>query len=106
MEEHVKNEINSILDQILKKYHPIKIILFGSAVLDSFNNDSDLDFLIIKDNVPHIGRDRSRELRRLLKERTLACDFLIYKQEEFDERFNMGDPFILSIIKEGKILYG
>jgi hypothetical protein len=31
---------------------------------------------------------------------------LIYRPEEFEKRIKMGDPFLKSILKEGKVLYG
>ena len=39
----------SIVRQFVSKYHPIKIILFGSAARGDFERANDLDFLIIKE---------------------------------------------------------
>jgi hypothetical protein len=46
-----------------------------------------------------------REISRII-ERNISADFLIYRPEEFARRLQMGDPFLKSILKEGKILYG
>lgn len=105
MKINIQREIEEITEQIIKKYKPEKIILFGSAVNGNFTPDSDLDFLIIKKNTPYFGRDRARELRRLVKKK-VAADFLIYRPEEFAKYLNLGDPFLNTIVKEGKILYG
>ena len=43
-----------------------RIILFGSAARGNLPTDSDVDFLIIKTDCPPIGRDRVRELHRLI----------------------------------------
>jgi predicted nucleotidyltransferase len=98
-------EVEKITAQIIEKYNPEKIILFGSAVRGEFSLDSDVDFLIIKKDTPLYGADRIRELSRLI-ERNVPVDFLIYRPEELDNRLKMGDPFLKSIVKEGKILYG
>ena len=98
-------EIESIVQQIVSKYHPIKIILFGSAARGDFENANDLDFLIIKDDVPYLGIDRMRELDDII-ERNIAADMLVYRPAEFDERVALGDPFIKAILKEGRVLYG
>ena len=45
-------EIKNITDQIIRKYNPIKIILFGSAGRKEYDVITDLDFLIIKEDVP------------------------------------------------------
>ncbi len=103
--EELQKEIESITRQIVEKYKPQKIILFGSAAKGRFTPDSDLDFFIIKEDVPYLGRDRYRELSKMI-ERDVAVDFVIYKPEEFNEWFKAGDPFLKTIINEGKALYG
>ena len=98
-------EIESITEQIVEKYKPEKIILFGSAVRGELTADSDVDILIIKKDTPVYGADRIRQLSRLI-ERHIPIDFLVYRPEEFKKRIEMGDPFLKAILKEGKILYG
>jgi predicted nucleotidyltransferase len=104
-EKELQKEIENITRQIIEKYKPEKIILFGSAARGEFREDSDVDFLIIKENTPFFGRDRMRELRRLI-DKNVPSDFLIYRPSEFNERLRMDDPFLKLIIKEGKVLYG
>ncbi len=101
----IEKAIADITQQIIEKYKPKKIILFGSAAEGKSTTDSDIDFLIIKKDVPHHGIDRMRELSKLI-ERSIGVDFLIYKPEEIEERLKLGDPFIKNILKEGKSLYG
>ena len=86
------DEINKIRDQLIKKYKPEKIILFGSVIWGD-KDISDVDFLIIKSDTPYYGIDRMRELDRII-ERNIAVDMLVYRPEEVDERLNMGDPFL------------
>lgn len=102
---YVKKQVEYITKQIIDKYHPQKIILFGSAAWGEFTKDSDLDFLIIKKHTPYYGRDRMKELEDLI-EYDLPVDLLVYRPDEFDERVKMGDPFIKLIILKGKVLYG
>lgn len=101
----VESEIQDIARQIIEKYHPEKIILFGSAARGEFTPDSDVDLVVIKRDVPRYGIDRMRELRRLVKKK-VAADFLVYRPEEIDERLKMGDPFVKAVLSEGKVLYG
>jgi predicted nucleotidyltransferase len=100
-----EKEIENIAGQIIEKYKPEKIILFGSIVRDKFTPDSDVDLLIIKKDTPLYGADRIRELSRMI-DRNIPVDFLIYRPEEFEKRLKMGDPFLKAILKEGKVLYG
>jgi predicted nucleotidyltransferase len=103
--KNIQEEIDNIVRQIKEKYRPEKIILFGSAAAGNFKPDSDLDFLIIKKNTPHLGRDRCRQLRKLII-KNVAADFLVYQPEELKKRQELGDPFIKSILTQGQILYG
>lgn len=100
----IQTQIDSITNQLIQKYHPEKIILFGSAVTGSMTPDSDLDFLLVKDdNKPR--HDRMVEVYRLV-DKDIAADFLVYTSEELALRVKMGDPFIKSVLSEGKVLYG
>lgn len=104
-EKYIFAEIQNIVDQIIRKYNPQKIILFGSAGRGEYDKVNDLDFLIIKQDVPLYGIDRMRELDELI-ERNIAADMLVYRPDEFEERIKLGDPFIKTIIRKGQVLYG
>ena len=101
----ISSEIQNIVSQIIRKYKPSKIILFGSAGPGEFDKVNDLDFLIIKEDVPLYGLERMRQPDELI-ERNIACDLLVYRPDEFEERIKLGDPFIKTILKEGRVLYG
>jgi predicted nucleotidyltransferase len=105
MDDHFESEVRKITKQIIEKYKPEKIILFGSAARDQLTPDSDADFLIIKKDTPFYGVDRTRELS-LMIERDIPIDLIIYRPEEFNGRIAMGDPFLKAILSEGKVVYG
>lgn len=69
--------VESLIRQLVDKYAPEKIILFGSAARED-GEANDIDLFIVKDDVPHLGA----------------------------ERLSLGDPFVVGIFKEGKVLYG
>ena len=105
MDPTLPSEIVSITAQLIEKYKPEKIILFGSAARGDETPDSDMDFLIIKNDTPYMGRDRIIEVSRLI-DRNLPADFLVYRRDEFEKRIAMGDPFLEMVVAEGKVLYG
>ena len=105
MDLDISKEIQRITDQIIEKYKPDKIILFGSAARGELEPDSDVDFLIIKKDSPLYGADRIRELSGMI-DRNIPVDFLVYLPDEFDQRIQMEDPFLKAILKEGRVLYG
>jgi predicted nucleotidyltransferase len=105
MELEFEREIQSITTQLIEKYGPEKIILFGSVARGEYDQANDLDFLIIKQDVPFYGIDRMRELDELI-DRNVAADMLVYRPDEFEDRVRLGDPFIQAILREGRVLYG
>jgi len=98
-------EIKRITGQIVAKYAPERIILFGSAARGAVHPDADADFLVIKRECPTTGAERMRELHQLI-DRRIPVDFLVYRPDEFERRLAMGDPFLKAVLREGKILYG
>ncbi|MEK9143530.1 MAG: nucleotidyltransferase domain-containing protein [Patescibacteria group bacterium] len=105
MTKQLQQEIDKIVHEIVTKYQPEKVILFGSAARGDVTEDSDFDFFIIKSNVPHLGRDRYYDLMKVI-EYHHASDFLICTPQEVSARLAMGDPFISSIMTEGRVLHG
>ncbi|MBI5233444.1 MAG: nucleotidyltransferase domain-containing protein [Deltaproteobacteria bacterium] len=97
-------ELDNITAQLIEKYKPDKVILFGSAAWGR-GEINDIDLFIIKKDVPYYGSDRIIELYHLLFS-DVPVDYIVYKPEEAEERLSLGDPFIKKIFKEGKVLYG
>lgn len=101
----MQQDIDTIVSQLVTHYKPEKIILFGSAARGDMGPDSDLDFFVIKRDVPYRGIDRYSELMKHIRY-TTASDFLICTPEEVEKRMLLGDPFIHEIMTKGKTLYG
>jgi len=103
-ETDLKKEIEHICRQIIQKYQPHKIILFGSAAWGTFGTDSDLDFFIIKDD-PRPGGERIRDVAGMF-EHTVATDVIVYTPAEVEQCIKWGDPFVKNVLSRGKIIYG
>ena len=58
MAPSLQSAIDSITAQLIEKYKPEKIILFGSAARGDAAPDSDVDLLIIKSDTPPFSADR------------------------------------------------
>ena len=71
----------------------MKIILFDSVGQGEYDRANDLDFLIIKEDIPLYGLDRMRELEELI-DWNIAVDMLVYRPDEIDERIKLGGPFL------------
>lgn len=105
MTSALQRDIDAIVSQLVTHYKPEKIILFGSAARGETGPDSDLDFFIVKRDVPRRGIDRYADLLNRVDYRT-ASDFLICTPEEVSIRMQLGDPFVRDIMEKGVVLYG
>ncbi len=97
-------QINDIVNRIALNYNPEKIILFGSYAHGNYSDNSDLDFILVKEtNAPK--HKRGLEVRRLFYGLTIPMDFKIYTSSEFNNELSNQYSFLSSAIKGSKILY-
>ncbi len=99
-----QEKIHHIAKVIADNYHPEKIILFGSYAEGSPNEDSDLDFLVIKEtNV--LQHKRPREIRKFLRGMKTPMDIIVYTKSEIEKWKNVKQAFISQILEKGKVVY-
>jgi predicted nucleotidyltransferase len=97
-------EAKRSVEKIAKLYKPEKIFIFGSFVSGKMNENSDLDFFIIK-KTNKSRRERQCEVSRILIDREVPIDIIVFTPAEALKRQKMGDPFILDILESGKLVY-
>jgi len=102
----VQQIIQEIVEKLKKEYKPAKIILFGSYADGHPDQDSDIDFLIIKDT-PERPIDRRVAASRIVSDpkRLIPFESLVLTPQEVRERLDSGDLFLKEILKKGKVLY-
>ncbi|GMR25470.1 MAG: nucleotidyltransferase domain-containing protein [Ignavibacteria bacterium] len=105
MEKSLKNIIDSTIDKITEVLSPIKIILFGSAITNNFNTDSDIDFLIVVKNGTN-KRKLTQEIYKNILSIGFATDIVLIDEYEFDEFKNFDGYAIKSIVETGQVIYG
>ena len=96
-------EIDSIKNQIIEKYNPKEIILFGSVAKEIFREHSDIDLCIIMDTT------NKRELLTNMYidiESNIPFDLVLYTSEEWENCVNDKSCFAYSIINTGVKIYG
>jgi len=93
-----------IVQRLVPALHPHKIIVFGSYIYGAPSPDSDLDLLVIVDTSAR-PVDRYLRVSRLLRPRPFPLDILVKTPEEIKQAFAQGDPFIVEILTQGRVLY-
>ena len=96
--------VNAIVNRIVEFYKPEKVILYGSYNTENRKKDSDIDLLIVKDTDMRLI-ERLIEVERLLSDRTLPLDIMVYTPEEMRYLFSVGSPFIEEVLEKGRLLY-
>ena len=98
------SRINDIVKKIVDGFNPDKIILFGSYAAGNPDEDSDFDFILIKDtSLPKIKRDT--EVRKLFYRIAIPMDFKIYTPGEFSDELKDKYSFLNSALENSKVLY-
>ncbi len=100
-DKNKKSEL--VIKEIIDKYKPQKIILFGSTARKDTGIMSDLDLLIIKETSERFV-DRIVNLFKLTKPKC-AVDMLIYTPGEITKMLEEENPFIKAVFNEGKVIY-
>lgn len=96
-------EIDSIKRQVIEKYNPKEILLFGSVAKGIFREHSDIDLCIIMDTM------NKRELLTNMYidiESNIPFDLVLYTIEEWNNCINDKSSFAYSIINTGVKIYG
>jgi len=103
-----KTQLERLTDQIVKRivqrFHPERIILFGSAVRGNATPDSDLDLPVV---VPVEGLKREKQLaiRKSLRGIQVPVDIIVSTPEEFGWRRKIVGTIEYPAVREGKVLY-
>lgn|SRR3989338_819778 len=98
-------KIQEITDKIVREFKPEKVVLFGSYAWGVPTKDSDVDLFIVKDDPIKNTHEMGVELEKILLNRPIALDLLVYKPDQVVRRLSMGDPFVAKVWKQGRILY-
>jgi len=99
----VQAHIQKVCRQIVDRFSPQKIILFGSYANGTPTYDSDIDLLVV---MPYDGNelDKMAEVRRELSS-AMPLDVLVKTPTQIKSRLEMEDFFVREIMDNGKVLY-
>lgn len=100
----IRPEINRMVQRIVKRFDPEKIILFGSHGKGTAGPDSDVDLLVV---MPVSGSKRAKaiEIGVALHGIRIPKDIIVTTPEEFEWRKEVVGTIERPAVLEGKILY-
>ncbi len=83
---------------------PLKVILFGSYARGDAKESSDLDLLIVEEDVPDLAEEYGR-LRGAIGSVGVGVDLLVYPRHEFERRKNWQTSPVFDAVRSGKVMY-
>jgi predicted nucleotidyltransferase len=93
-----------VVERIVRKFAPVKIILFGSWARGEATKDSDLDLLVVLPTVQH-KRRAAIEVLRSLSELPISKDVVVTTPEEIRTRGHIAGDILRPALQEGKVMY-
>ncbi|MBI4125809.1 MAG: nucleotidyltransferase domain-containing protein [Deltaproteobacteria bacterium] len=104
--EALEKDLQKVLRILKARYHPEKIILFGSfGAGERIRESTDLDLCIVKKDVPERYWDRVREVASLLKGCSIGIDFVVWTPRELEEEEKQNRFLNEEILKKGRVVY-
>jgi len=95
--------IDQVVEQIVEKFKPQKIILFGSYARGNPHPESDVDMLVVMDT-PLRDVQQAIQICQQIEYR-FGLDLIVHTPEYLAERMKMGDWFLRDVVSEGKVIY-
>jgi uncharacterized protein len=96
--------LDSIVDRLITVTRPARVIVFGSTVTGIATADSDIDLLIVLDEVDDV-RLESVRLRRALRGVGVPIDVIVMRTDRFDETKNVVGALAYPANKYGRVIY-
>ena len=103
-ERNRRKMIKEMVNRIVERFDPEKIILFGSHARGEADPESDVDLLVV---MPITGSKRKKmvEIGVALHEIPLAKDIIVTTPEDFEWRKEIVGTIERPAAREGKVLY-
>ena len=100
----VPKTIREMVQRIVERFGPDRIILFGSHAREAATPDSDVDLLVV---MPIAGSKRRKalEIRLALRSFRLSKDIVVTTPEDFAWRKEIPGTVERPAALEGKVLY-
>jgi predicted nucleotidyltransferase len=96
--------LSHITKTIVERFHPKRIVVFGSHARGDAGSGSDLD-LFIEMETPRRPPDRAIEISEVFGLRPWPMDIVVYTPDEVRRLRNVHGTLLSVIEKEGKVLY-
>lgn len=96
--------VQIMVRRIVERFRPVRIILFGSQARGEAGPWSDVDLLVVLEEVAN-KRQAMVEILRALGDLPVCKDVLVTTPEEISRRGHVVGDVLRSALREGKVVY-
>ncbi len=102
----VESLVQEAVKRLVAEFHPVRIYLFGSHAWGQATDDSDVDLLVVVDELVDTPTRMARHAYRCLRGVIIPMDILFRSSEGFDR--SAGEPGSLEseVAQRGELLHG
>jgi len=95
-----------VVERVVERFDPLKVIVFGSVARGEANYHSDIDLLVVFDEIERARkRDVTVEIRRALARFPVPKDIIVTDVDEIRRRGHLVGPMLRPALEEGRVVY-
>ena len=99
-----EEKIRAATERIAREFDPLKVILFGSCARGDLDPDSDVDVLVVLDEIED-AREKAAAIRRSLRGLSLFIDIVVATPDQISRVMGTVNSVLATAVREGKTLY-
>ena len=97
-------DISVMVDRIIGRFQPSRVVLFGSRSRGDANERSDVDLLVVMNHVQD-KRQAAIEIRRTLGDLPVSKDIMVTTPGEIASRGHMVGTVLHAALRGGTVVY-
>ena len=96
--------VDTMVERLVEGFQPARILLFGSRARGAGNRWSDVDLLVVMEEVTD-KRRAAVEMGRTLRDLPVSKDIIVTTPEEIARRGHIVGTVLRAALRDGKVLY-
>lgn len=98
--------VPDVVERIVQRFDPVKVVLFGSLARDEESRGSDIDLLVVLEHVDFERKhDLCVELMRETADIPAPVDFVVTDPEELERLGDIVGYIYRPALREGRVVY-
>lgn len=96
----------TVVERVVERFDPLKVVLFGSLARGEANYDSDVDLLVVFDRVElENRRELAVDIRRAIARVPVPVDVFVTDVDEIDRQGHIVGTVLRPALREGTVVY-